>query len=92
MKKAVAIFALMFSYVLVDLNSTKLRSKNNTLKIIITDEDRKNKLKRKRRKYKNKKYQKRARFRQKKYKFKGSVPKDKRFSNQRALRRMYRND
>jgi len=54
--------------------------------------DRKEKQKRKARKYKNKKYQKRKKYRIKKYSLKGSKAKDHRYSNQKTLRRMFRND
>ncbi len=49
------------------------------------------KRKRLKKKYKNRKYMKRRPYRLKHYSIKGQHSKDSRYSNQRTLRRMYRN-
>lgn len=41
--------------------------------------------------YKNKKFKKRPKFRVKNYKYQGTKSQDHRYSNQRSLRRMFRN-
>lgn len=46
---------------------------------------------RKSRSYKNKKWKKKKEYREKTFAIKGKEAKDKRFSNQQLLRRMYRN-
>lgn len=54
-------------------------------------EKKKQKEKRKERPYDNSKWKKRKAFREKTFALKGSHSKDRRFSNQRSLRRMFRN-
>ncbi|PIK16395.1 hypothetical protein [Halobacteriovorax sp. JY17] len=81
------------NYVLFDLKHSRrnfsLRSSSTTSSI--TYEDRKKKIKELQRKYKNRKFKKRKFYVRKDLKLKGSNPKAKRFTNQKALRRMYRN-
>lgn len=51
----------------------------------------KNKEKKKERPYDNRKWKKRKKFREKTFSLRGGNPKDVRFSNQKSLRRMFRN-
>jgi 4-amino-4-deoxy-L-arabinose transferase-like glycosyltransferase len=54
-------------------------------------ESRKRKLKKKEQTYDNRKWKKKKKYAQKTLKLQGVTPKDIRYSNQRKLRRMYRN-
>lgn len=83
----------LFSYVLYDSSILRRYSSvtgSSFIKLELNHQDEKNKKKEKR--YKNRKYIKKTRFTNKrKYKFSGTGSKDSRYSNQRKLRRMYRN-
>ena len=94
MRSLVILFAGVFSFFYINLRLFRRTSRGDfspaATSIEITDQ--KEKLKPKKRKYKNKKYKKKKDYQQKSYRLKGSYAKDKRYSNQRLLRRMYRND
>lgn len=90
----------LFSFILIDLK--RFRARRATLSFcaqgqVLEEElnearslSKKNK--RNKRGYKNSKYKKRPVYRPKHaYKFRSARPKDRRHSNQRSLRRMYRN-
>tara|TARA_Y100000748_G_scaffold225242_1_gene189728 strand:+ start:444 stop:716 length:273 start_codon:yes stop_codon:yes gene_type:complete len=89
----VTIVVGLFSFFYVDLNLFRQRSPGNNNKVSISIEvnDQKEKLKRKRQNYKNKKYKKKIVYKKQHFALKGTHAKDKRFSNQKTLRRMYRN-
>lgn len=70
-------------------NTSKTRSEEQKPQVEINYSIEKRR--RKQRLYKNKKWKKRANFKARVYKLTGSQPKDHRFSNQRKLRRMFRN-
>ncbi len=93
MKHFVSIVLVMFSCVLFDSNRfRKRRSIDSAIRIEIELSDKKQKRRKRKRKYKNRKYKEKKRFRNKGYALKGSHSKDSRYSSQRKLRRMFRND
>jgi len=94
MRSLVILFAGLFSFFYIDLRLFRNTRVGNHSSTLISTElaDRKEKQKRKARKYKNKKYQKRKKYRLKSYSLKGTKAKDHRYSNQKTLRRMFRND
>lgn len=94
MRSLVILLAGLFSFFYIDLRLLrKTRVGNNSSTVISVElADRKEKLKKKTRKYKNKKYQKKKKYREKSYSLKGAKAKDHRYSNQKTLRRMFRND
>ena len=93
MKHFISIILVMFSYVLFDSNRFRQRrSIDSANRIEIELSDRKQKLRKRKKKYKNKKYKKRKLFKNKAYALKGAHSKDSRYSSQRKLRRMFRND
>jgi hypothetical protein len=81
------------SYVLFDLQTSRRTSptKNSPVETGLTHENKKKKVKKLKRKYKNRKYKKRNSYIRKELSLKGSSPKANRFTNQKSLRRMYRN-
>ncbi len=94
MKSLVILLSGILSFFCVDLQLFRRGSRDiyfgESISIEISDQ--REKRKRKTRKYKNKKYKKTKKYSQKQYKFQGTKAKDLRYSNQRLLRRMYRND
>jgi len=93
MKSFALVLTGIFSFIIIDLRLFRGRTKNFVSQDVASFElsDRKENLKRKQRKYQNKKYKKHQSFKQKVLKWKGTQSKSTRHSNQRALRRMYRN-
>lgn len=93
MKRLFIAFAIAFSHTLIDLNLLNRRSKSTTF--VITSErdleDTKQKKHRNRRQYKSGKYTKLKMYAKRHFKFNDSRPKDHRYSDQKKLRRMYRN-
>ncbi len=93
MRSFVILLAGIFSFVSFDLWLFRKRylryDSSNSISIELTDH--REKRKKRKRKFKNTKYKKVIDYRQKSYQIKGTNSKDKRFSNQRLLRRMYRN-
>jgi hypothetical protein len=93
MKSLVIIITGLFSFFLFDTNlARRLRIHENSQQSFSREQsDKKEKLKKIQRKYKNPKYKKRKVYPQKRYKYYDVKPKDNRYSNQKTLRRMYRN-
>ena len=81
------------NYVLFDLQTSRraIPSKKSAIETGLTHEDRKKRIKKLKRKYKNRKYKKKNSYIRKELSLKGSTPKANRFTNQKSLRRMYRN-
>lgn len=82
-----------FSFLYFDLASIKRKRIELFSQASIQNElgVKKEKKKRLERSYKNPKHLPRKKYRLKKLKYAGAKPKDKRYSNQKMLRRMYRN-
>ncbi len=92
MKVLVIIITYAFCFTLVDSRIFRRRSfKYYELNTSLDISDQKQKRKRTSKKYKNKKYKRPKIYQQKGYKLSGSFSKDKRYSNQRSLRRMFIN-
>lgn len=93
MKSLVMLITGLFSFLLFDLNSLRRQRPKNYAAVTIELEyiDRKLKIKKTQRKYNNSKFKKRKEYRNRHFKYQETRPKDKRFSHQKALRRMYRN-
>lgn len=94
MRTLAILIAGVFSFFLIDLNLFKnTRTGINISNILMSLDiaDHKVRRKRKTRKYKNKKYKRRKLYRVKHLRLRGTCAKDKRYSNQKSLRRMYRN-
>lgn len=93
MRSLVIIVAGLFGFFYIDLPSLRRRSQGlahgDAISIELSDYKEKNKRKQKR--YKNKKYNRRRIYQQKIYKLKGTMSKDKRYNDQRKIRRMHRN-
>jgi hypothetical protein len=85
--------AVLFSYVLIDLNLFRKRNNSRyTAQSVSLEKDiYRKKHKKLKRGYKNRKYKRKRKYIEKTYKYKNSRPLDSRFSNQRKLRRMFRN-
>ncbi|MBK23090.1 MAG: hypothetical protein CME70_03700 [Halobacteriovorax sp.] len=94
MRSLAILAAGIFSFFYIDLRhlrkSPSVDSTDEEISFDLTD--RKKKLKQKRRKYKNRKFKKRKSYGQKSLYAKNSRPRDSRYSNQKSLRRMFRND
>lgn len=93
MKSLVMLITGLFSFLLFDLNSLRRQRQKNNVSVVIELEysDRKLKTKKTQRKYKNSKFKKRKEYRNRHFKYQETKPKDRRFSHQKSLRRMYRN-
>ena len=93
MKNLTIVFVGFFSFVFVDLNLLRRTRSLKSTSLLLTNEltDNKKKNKQKKRHYPNKKYNKRRTYKSKTIKLKGTKPRDHRYSNQKKLRRMYRN-
>lgn len=91
MRLLVILIAGTFSFFTVDLRLFRKSCTDVYQEDSISMEllERKEKLKRKQKKYKNNKYKKRRKYQQKHYKLKGTHTKDKRYSNQKDIRRMH---
>ncbi len=90
MRYIYALLWVLLSGVPMDLNRQRrfdTSPRGYSVETLWTDEKTKKRIK----KYKNRKFKKRQRFGEKHYKIKGHHAKDHRYSNQRTLRRMYRN-
>ncbi len=92
MTKFITLLVILFSYVIFDLNLFRRKIKYYSVIEEQNDvfSDRRKNVYRKK-KYNNKKHKRRTFYKRKQFKIKGSNPKSNRFSNQRMLRRMYRN-
>jgi hypothetical protein len=93
MKSLVIILTGLFSFFLFDpqINRRQRRGVTSTAFIEVSLFEQKERTKRIQRKYKNKKYKTRKLYPEKRFKYRHTRPKDSRFSNQKSLRRMYRN-
>lgn len=94
MKNITYLLCFTFSFYFFDLNILRRKRlvQNNQNLITFAYEDSKAKRTEKKKKRINQlKFKQRIYYRQKTYKFKTIKPKDKRFSDQKLLRRMYRN-
>ena len=93
MKSLVIIVTGLFSFFLFDISLFRRQRREIVVHATIEIElsNHKEKLRRTQRKYKNRKYKKRESFPTKRFKYSKTTPKDSRFSNQKSLRRMYRN-
>lgn len=90
--KSLFIALAMLLSPMVNLHLFNRRQRNvNVIAFELEYEDKKQKNKRRQRRYKNRKYKKRKKYREKQFNLKGTNSKDHRHSNQRGLRRMYRN-
>ncbi|ATH08576.1 hypothetical protein BIY24_11635 [Halobacteriovorax marinus] len=93
MRLSTIIFVGLLNYVLFDLRKARvsLLQKAQATSYELSDEKNQRSEKKQQRKYKNKKYKKRKFYQSKNYYARSTSSKDKRYSNQRTLRRMYRN-
>lgn len=94
MKKLGLILTSLFYFFLFDLTLFR-RHRRDAAQSISTEleiSDQKEKLKKAKRRYQNKKYKRRKFFAPQRFKYIESKPKDARYTNQKTLRRMYRND
>lgn len=92
--RSILILILMgLSPVMIDINLFRKRAtrKGSNQNIEYEDSEKRQKLKKNIKRYKNKKFKRKKIYKKKHYKFKGSYAKDSRYSNQKSLRRMYRN-
>lgn len=93
MKKLATLVATIFSFIYIDLNVIRKNRHINyvTTEISTTLTTKKKRLKQKQKRYNNSKYKQKKKYRQKFCKNYNSESKDHRYSNQRSIRRMYRN-
>ncbi len=93
MKLPVILIAGLFNYFLFDLNLFRNHRLHSSTRESNSFEftDQKEKIKKIQRKYKKRKYNKKTIYLNKQVSYRDSNPRDGRFSNQRSLRRMYRN-
>ncbi|MBL7665170.1 MAG: hypothetical protein JNM93_08555 [Bacteriovoracaceae bacterium] len=93
MKHLMSIILMVFSFTLYDINlfryARSYRLSQHAIQWALDDIRQKNR--RQQKKYKNRKYQKAQNFQLKFYKLRGTRPKSHRYSNQKSLRRMFRN-
>ena len=93
MKFPVIFITGLFSFLLFDLNLFRKYGQHSFSyePTHLVRSDQKEKLRKTQRQYKNRKYKQKTNYRNKKLKYTDSKSRDKRFTNQKSLRRMYRN-
>lgn len=93
MRSIVILIAGLFSFSSINLRLFRKSSHSAQPTSFISTSlfEEREKLKKRLKKYKNRKYKKRQRYKPKHYKLAGTMAKDNRYSNQKRLRRMYRN-
>jgi len=93
MRALIAIFGIVFNIAPVNYSFLDRRSHSTGSSLFVEREleEKKKKNRKKQKQYKNKKFKKRRDYRQKYIRFLGTKSKSHRHSNQKQLRRMYRN-